>query len=98
MVLEPNMGIESLFWHQEYYKDTSFAFPSLPGGMVNSAWKYHPAYVYGNKRVSCACCVLACENDLRIGIAHNPHIRNKIALLEQKSGFTFLPKKSIMEV
>ena len=88
-VLLPDGGLDQLEAYRNIYNRT---------GIIELSYHYHFAYVWGNKRVSCACCVLACENDLRIGIAHNPHIRNKIALLEQKSGFTFLPKKSIMEI
>ncbi len=98
MVLEPNLGIESLRWYQQYYQDTSFAFPSKPGGVLHQGWKHHPAYVYGNDRVSCAICVLANENDQRIGIEHNPEIYQEIVRLEEKSGFTFRSDKSISEV
>lgn len=88
-VLLPDGGLDMLQWHQEYCQDT---------GRVHQNWEYHPAYVYGNDRVSCAICVLANENDLRIGIEYNPDIYQEIVRLEEESGFTFRSDKSIVEV
>jgi len=85
----PNFGLELLHWHQEYYQAV---------GEIHPDYQYHPAYAWGNERVSCACCVLANENDLANGIEHEPDIFNRIVELEKKSGYTFLPKKSITEV
>jgi 3'-phosphoadenosine 5'-phosphosulfate sulfotransferase (PAPS reductase)/FAD synthetase len=46
-------------------------------GMAEEAvagWPAHPAYVYGNERLSCALCVLASKNDIRNGARHNPEL------------------------
>lgn len=58
-------------------------------GIVNSQWNFHPAYVYGNERVSCMLCVLAGENDLRNGAKYNPELYKSMLELERESGFTF---------
>ena len=84
--LLPDGGIDLLHWYQNKYQEE---------GVVYETYPYHPAYVYGNNRVSCACCVLADANDLGIGIEHNPDIYRDILVLEDESGFTFTAKKSI---
>ena len=58
----------------------------------------HPAYVYGNARVSCALCVLATENDLRVGAEHNPALLAELTAIETASGQTFQPRKSLADV
>lgn len=52
-------------------------------------WEGHPAYVFGNERLSCALCVLASENDLCNGKKHHPWLYQRYVELEQQSGFTF---------
>lgn len=52
-------------------------------------WPAHPAYVYGNERLSCALCVLASRNDLRNGAKHNPELFQELVAMERESGFTF---------
>lgn len=57
-----------------------------------TGWEMHPAYVYGNDRVSCNACVLACGNDLAVGARHS--LRSPAAFqflrgLETKTGFSF---------
>jgi 3'-phosphoadenosine 5'-phosphosulfate sulfotransferase (PAPS reductase)/FAD synthetase len=56
---------------------------------VNPNWRFHPAYVYGNERVSCVFCVLACGGDLATGAAHRPELLQTLIGMEQYSGFTF---------
>lgn len=58
-------------------------------------WPCHPAYVYGNERVSCSLCVLASKNDLRVGAIHNPDLYREYVRMEQVSGFTFQHKKPL---
>ena len=58
-------------------------------GTVNDGWNFHPAYVYGNERLSCAICVLASANDIINGANHNPDLYNKLVSMEEESGFTF---------
>lgn len=49
----------------------------------------HPAYVFGNQRLSCALCVLASKNDILCGARHNPEILQEYVAMERESGFTF---------
>ncbi len=49
----------------------------------------HPAYVFGNQRLSCALCVLASRNDLVNGIRHCPEIYQEYVAMERESGFSF---------
>ena len=87
--LLPDGGIDLLRWHQRQYQDT---------GLVDPSWNYHPAYVYGNDRVSCAMCVLANANDLQNGAIHNPGIYQELIQIEDTSGFTFKQDKSIQDI
>lgn len=52
-------------------------------------WPGHPAYVFGNQRLSCALCVLASRNDLWNGIRHCPDIYQEYVAMERESGFSF---------
>lgn len=61
-------------------------------------WPAHPAYVYGNQRVSCSLCVLASRNDLRVGALHNPELYRTYVQMERESGFTFQHKKPLSDV
>lgn len=63
-----------------------------------AGWPAHPAYVYGNERVSCALCVLASINDLRVGARHNPELHQTLVQMEQESGFTFKHNFSLADL
>lgn len=52
-------------------------------------WPGHPAYVFGNARLSCALCVLATKSDLMNGARHNPALYREYVAMERESGFTF---------
>lgn len=54
-----------------------------------AGWPAHPAYVYGNARLSCALCVLASRSDLENGARHNPALYNELVGMERSSGWTF---------
>lgn len=58
-------------------------------------WPCHPAYVFGNQRVSCSLCILASKNDLRVGALHNPELYRAYVQMERESGFTFQHKKPL---
>jgi len=58
-------------------------------GVVNAAWNFHPAYVFGNERVSCMMCVLGSISDLENGAKHNPELHAEMVSMEKESGFTF---------
>lgn len=63
-----------------------------------AGWPCHPAYVFGNQRVSCALCILASKNDLRVGALHNPELYRTYVQMERESGFTFQHKKSLADI
>lgn len=70
-------------------------------GRVDEAldgWAAHPAYVYGNERLSCALCVLASRNDLENGARHNPALLAAYVAMEQETGYTFTTKISLTEL
>ena len=58
-----------------------------PGSL--DGFKAHPAYVFGNERLSCALCVLASVGDLCNGRQHHPELYRRYVELEERSGFTF---------
>jgi len=61
-------------------------------------WPAHPAYVYGNARLSCALCILGCRSDLVNGARHNPDAVRFLVGLEGRTGFTFLSGVSLRDV
>lgn len=63
--------------------DAGFESASLEG------WMGHPAYVYGNERLSCVFCVLGSRNDLLNGARHHPEKLQYLIGLQERSGFTF---------
>ena len=58
-------------------------------------WRAHPAYVWGNRRLSCALCVLACRSDLVNGLRHNPELGAAYIALERASGYAFKHGQSL---
>ncbi len=64
-----------------------------------SRLKAHPAYeVYGNERLSCALCVLACENDIRNGAKARPDLAERYLAVERRTGHTFRHKRSLADI
>lgn len=63
-----------------------------------AGWPAHPAYVYGNKRLSCALCVLATTPDLTNGANHNPATYRLYLELEVIGGATFKNGFSLTEL
>lgn len=61
-------------------------------------WPGHPAYVYGNERLSCALCVLASDNDIRNGAKHNPALFETYRRMEIEGGSTFKNGKSLADI
>lgn len=61
-------------------------------------WPAHPAYVYGNERLSCALCVLASDGDIRNGAQHNPALYAELRRMEVESGYTFKHKRSLADI
>lgn len=52
-------------------------------------WVGHPAYVYGNERLSCAFCVMGSQNDLLNGAQHQPELYGHLIQLEILGQATF---------
>lgn len=52
-------------------------------------WPCHPAYVWGNERLSCALCVLASRNDIKNGARRNPELYQIYVGMERATGYTF---------
>jgi 3'-phosphoadenosine 5'-phosphosulfate sulfotransferase (PAPS reductase)/FAD synthetase len=67
-------------------------------GEVPAWWAFHPAYVYGNERVSCVFCVLGCNSDLRVGAKHRPEVLEELIAMEEESGFTFKKDFSLKQL
>jgi 3'-phosphoadenosine 5'-phosphosulfate sulfotransferase (PAPS reductase)/FAD synthetase len=61
-------------------------------------WPCHPAYVFGNERLSCAFCVLGSKGDLLNGAQHNPELYAHLIKLEIVGGATFKNKWSLTEL
>ena len=61
-------------------------------------WSFHPAYVFGNERLSCVICVLGSDNDICNGADHNPELARTMLEMEEESGATFKNKKSLKEI
>jgi 3'-phosphoadenosine 5'-phosphosulfate sulfotransferase (PAPS reductase)/FAD synthetase len=77
---------EILYYARQHYKQT---------GEVLKNWPFHPAYIFGNERVSCVFCVLASRNDLHVGAEHAPELLNTLVQMEEESGATFVNKWSL---
>lgn len=58
-------------------------------GKVPAWWRFHPAYVYGNDRVSCSFCILGSKNDLQVAARHRPEILQELIEMEDKGKSTF---------
>lgn len=79
---------------------------TMPWTLVNpekiteslDGWPCHPAYVYGNERVSCVLCILATKNDLGNGARHQPETLHHLIDLEERGGSTFKHGWSLSEL
>ncbi|UOQ53082.1 phosphoadenosine phosphosulfate reductase domain-containing protein [Hymenobacter cellulosivorans] len=61
-------------------------------------WVGHPAYVFGNQRLSCAFCVLGSKSDLLNGAQHNPELYAHLIQLEIIGDATFKNNWSLAEL
>src|SRR5215472_16635306 len=75
-------SLQDLWTRQAHYK-VGHTERALDG------WQLHPAYVFGNERLSCAFCVLACSNDLAVGAQHNPELLDELIAIEDRFGYSF---------
>jgi 3'-phosphoadenosine 5'-phosphosulfate sulfotransferase (PAPS reductase)/FAD synthetase len=58
----------------------------------------HPAYIFGNDRVSCVICILASANDIKVGARHRPDIFAELVAAEEATGFTFKAGHSLRDI
>lgn len=58
-------------------------------------WPAHPAYALGNRRLSCAFCVLGCKSDLANAARQLPELHAELVAMEKQYGFTFQPGRSL---
>ncbi|MGW1616048.1 phosphoadenosine phosphosulfate reductase domain-containing protein [Streptomyces sp. NPDC002285] len=66
--------------------------------IARSRLPYHPAYDWGNKRLSCVFCVLGCNNDLVNGARRVPELAAAFARTEVKVGADFKQGLSMQEI
>lgn len=68
-------------------------------GAVPSWWTMHPAYAYGNNRVSCRFCILGDLNDLRVAKQESKDDLLDILIgMEEQGNCTFKNKFSLKEL
>lgn len=61
-------------------------------------WAMHPAYVFGNERLSCALCILGSRGDIENGARHNPELLQIYTDMERQTGFTFRQDLALTDV
>ncbi|MFJ4880115.1 phosphoadenosine phosphosulfate reductase family protein [Streptomyces sp. NPDC088745] len=66
--------------------------------IARSRLPYHPAYDWGNRRLSCVFCVLGCNNDLVNGARRVPELAAAYAETEAKIGSDFKKGLSMREI
>lgn len=59
---------------------------------------HHPAYDLGNRRLSCALCVFACDRDLRNGAANRPDLAERYLAVEKRTGFLWRYQRSLKSI
>ncbi len=68
-------------------------------GAVPNTWKMHPAYVYGNNRVSCRYCILGDRNDLETAKREDKDgLLDEMISMEKESGCTIKNKFSLTQL
>lgn len=67
-------------------------------GRVPRWWPFHPAYVYGNNRVSCVFCILGCQGDLENGAKHRPELLDLMIEMEDEGKATFKNNFSLKQL
>lgn len=65
---------------------------------VPAWWQFHPAYVYGNERVSCMFCIMGSINDLKVAAKHNPGLLNTMVAMEEQGNATFKTNWSLKQL
>jgi 3'-phosphoadenosine 5'-phosphosulfate sulfotransferase (PAPS reductase)/FAD synthetase len=76
-------------------RDRQLTYRSGKTEQALAGWSMHPAYVYGNERLSCQFCVLGSVGDLANGARHNPELLEELIAIEDRFGFTFTGDRSL---
>ncbi|MFD6045872.1 phosphoadenosine phosphosulfate reductase family protein [Streptomyces koyangensis] len=66
--------------------------------IARSRLPYHPAYDWGNRRLSCVFCVLGCTSDLVNGARRVPELAASCARMETTVGADFKAGLSMREI
>ena len=66
--------------------------------IAQSGQQPHPVYAEGNTRLSCVFCVLASDNDLRVGARLRPELAARYVALEDTMGHTFRANQSLRDI
>lgn len=80
------MSQELLQLARTIYRDTK---------IIPEWWSFHPAYVFGNDRVSCVFCILGSMNDLKNGAHHRPELLQHMIDMQERGNATFKNKFSL---
>lgn len=86
---------EEIAWRREMYQAGRQTKNAALQATAVADWPCHVAYVYGCTRLSCALCVLASHNDLEVGLTHNLELAHTYITMEEESGFSFQPNRSL---
>lgn len=76
-------------------QDRRLAYAEGKTEQALDGWTMHPAYVFGNERLSCQFCVLGSINDLSNAARHNPELLEELIALEDRFGATFQNGRSL---
>jgi len=76
-------------------RDRQLTYASGKTEQALAGWNLHPAYVFGNERLSCQFCVLGSVGDLANGARHNPELLEELIGIEDRFGFTFQADRSL---
>ena len=66
--------------------------------IAQSGQEPHPVYAEGNTRLSCVFCVLASDNDLKVGARLRPELYARYVALEDAMGHTFRANASLRDI
>lgn len=95
-----NFTIEDVWWTYGMTPASLEIYRSIyrESGEMLGGWPFHPAYVYGNNRVSCVFCIMGCEGDLKNGAKHRPELLDIMIEMEERGDATFKNDFSLKEL
>lgn len=81
----------------KWYPVANYTVEQIWDRIRQAGTRHHYAYDKGMSRLSCAFCVCASNQDLRISAEHNTDLAKRYLALEEKAG-TFKAKKSLADI